>query len=47
MKKKFTMREFLVSIISSLFGGGVVVNALDCHIVVSEFELLSRWYVYF
>ena len=26
---------------------GVVANVLDCDIVVSEFELLSRYYVHF
>ena len=26
---------------------GVVANVMDCDIVVSEFELQSRYYVYF
>ena len=28
-------------------GGGVMVRALDCGIVASEFELQSRYYVHF
>ena len=28
-------------------GGGAVANVLDCDILVSEFELKSRYYVYF
>ena len=31
----------------SKFGGGVMVKVMECEIVVSEFELQSRYYVHF
>ena len=32
---------------SKLLEGGVMVNVLDCEIVVREFELQSHYYVHF
>ena len=48
----FTRMEFFIAVSSSLWLAyfllrGVMVKALDCGIVVSEFEFQSRYYVHF
>ena len=45
----YTVEEIFVFITLGFSGGprGVMVKVMDCGIVVSEFELQSRYYVHF
>ena len=44
---QFKILDFISAWISITSAGGVTVKAMDCWIVVSEFELQSRYYVHF